>query len=79
MANIALIGAAGAIGQSVANALDQKGQHYRVIGRHRATLDSAFGGSKLAESATWNPDDPKSVRAAARHRYSGLPGWGSLQ
>jgi nucleoside-diphosphate-sugar epimerase len=66
MANIALIGAAGAIGQSVANALDQKGQHYRVVGRNRASLDTTFSSSKLAEIMTWNPDDPDSARAAVR-------------
>jgi uncharacterized protein YbjT (DUF2867 family) len=66
MDKIALIGAAGAIGQSVASALDQKSQQYRVVGRNRANLDVAFGHSKLAEIATWNPDDPNSSRAAVR-------------
>lgn len=66
MAKIALIGAAGAIGQSVAAALNQKDQRYRVVGRNRAALDAAFGRSTLAEIATWNPDDPASARAAVR-------------
>lgn len=66
MPKTALIGAAGAIGQSVANALDQRDQNYRVVGRNRTNLDKTFGGSKLAEIVTWNPDDPDSVRAAVR-------------
>ncbi len=66
MDKIALIGAAGAIGQSVANALNQRRQEYRVVGRDRASLKATFGNSGLAEIATWNPEDPDSVRAAVR-------------
>jgi nucleoside-diphosphate-sugar epimerase len=66
MNKIALIGAAGAIGQSVATALGQKGLEYRVVGRNRTSLDATFGASKLAEIAAWNPDDPDSARAAVR-------------
>ncbi|MGI8959649.1 MAG: NAD-dependent epimerase/dehydratase family protein [Bryobacteraceae bacterium] len=66
MDKIALIGAAGVIGQSVAAALDRKGQEYRVVGRNRASLDARFAGSKLAQIVTWNPDDPNSARAAVR-------------
>jgi nucleoside-diphosphate-sugar epimerase len=70
MEKIALIGAAGAIGQSVANALNQKGQEYRVVGRNRTTLETTFGGSQLAEIATWNPDDPGSARTAVRGTHT---------
>jgi nucleoside-diphosphate-sugar epimerase len=63
---IALIGAAGAIGQSISNALNKKGQEYRVVGRNRASLEATFGGSELAHIATWNPDDPDSARGAVR-------------
>lgn len=66
MAKIALFGAAGAIGESLANTLRQRGQEYRVVGRDRARLEKAFGGNGKAEIVTWNPDDPASVRAAAR-------------
>ena len=66
MPKIALIGAAGAIGQSVANALDKKSHEYRVIGRNRTGLDATFGRSSLAEITTWNPDDSDSARAAVR-------------
>jgi nucleoside-diphosphate-sugar epimerase len=66
MGTIALFGAAGAIGQSVAQALRAEGRPYRVVGRGRAGLEAAFGGDPLAEIVTWNPDDPASARAAAR-------------
>lgn len=63
---IVLLGAAGAMGQSVAAALRKAGRPYRVVGRSRAPLTESFGGDPLAEIATWNPDDAESVRAATR-------------
>ncbi|WOI46947.1 NAD-dependent epimerase/dehydratase family protein [Acidovorax sp. BLS4] len=65
MPPIALFGAAGAIGQSIAAALRAKGQPYRVVGRTRSSLSQAFGADPLADIVTWNPDDPASVQAAA--------------
>jgi nucleoside-diphosphate-sugar epimerase len=65
MSNIALFGAAGAIGQSIAAALAATGQPYRVVGRSEAGLRKAFGADPLAEIVTWNPDSPASVQAAA--------------
>jgi nucleoside-diphosphate-sugar epimerase len=65
MSKIALFGAAGAIGQSIAQALSAAGQPYRVVGRSRESLRKAFGADPLAEIVTWNPDSPASVRAAA--------------
>ncbi len=65
MSKIALFGAAGAIGQSIAAALRVKGQPYRVVGRSEASLRKAFGADPLAEIVTWNPDSPASVQAAA--------------
>lgn len=65
MSKIALFGAAGAIGRSLAQALSARGLPYRVVGRHEEALRRAFGADGLAEIATWNPDDPASVRAAA--------------
>jgi len=62
---IALFGAAGAIGQSIAAALAAKGQPYRVVGRSQASLQASFGADPLAEIVTWNPDSPASVQAAA--------------
>lgn len=66
MTKTALFGGAGVIGQSVAASLRVEGQPYRVVGRSRAGLEAAFGSDPLAELVTWNPDDPASVRVAAR-------------
>ena len=63
---IALLGAAGAIGQSVSNTLCSNGRSYRVAGRNREQLERSFGSDPLAEIVTWNPNDPESVRAAVR-------------
>jgi nucleoside-diphosphate-sugar epimerase len=63
---VALVGATGAIGGSVATALRRDGRPYRAVGRSRDTLERAFGGDPLAEIAVWNPDDELSVRAAVR-------------
>ncbi|MCU1222932.1 MAG: epimerase [Edaphobacter sp.] len=65
MGKIALFGAAGAIGRSVADALRSQGIAYRVVGRNRGELERLYGSDSLAEIVTWNPDDPESVRAAA--------------
>lgn len=66
MKKITLLGAAGAIGRSIADALNRAGKEYRVVGRNRSNLNSAFGSTKLAEIVTWNPDDRDSARAALR-------------
>jgi nucleoside-diphosphate-sugar epimerase len=66
MTKFALFGASGAIGRSVAAALRAQNTPYRVVGRSRASLEQAFGSDPLAEIITWNPDDPESVRIAAR-------------
>lgn len=64
MGKIALFGAAGAIGNSIAAALRAQKQPYRVVGRNKAELEKAFGADPLAEIVTWDPDDPASVRTA---------------
>lgn len=64
MSKVALVGAGGAIGKSVAAALRAEGRPYRVIGRSHAALSKAFGQDPLAEIATWDPNDPESVRRA---------------
>lgn len=66
MGKVALWGAAGAIGKSIADALRTSGDEYRVVGRDAERLKKAFGSDPKAEIVTWNPDDPASVRAAAR-------------
>jgi len=63
---IGLVGAAGAMGQSVGQALAVRGKPFRVIGRSARGLESSFGKMSGADRATWNPDDPASVRAAVR-------------
>jgi uncharacterized protein YbjT (DUF2867 family) len=65
MSKIALFGAAGAIGKSLATALSLAGQPYRVVGRDAARLHESFGADPLAEIVAWNPDVPASVQAAA--------------
>lgn len=65
MSKVALFGAAGVIGQSIAAALGAKGCPYRVVGRSEASLRKAFATDPLAEIVTWNPESPASVRAAA--------------
>ncbi|MEO6817522.1 MAG: NAD-dependent epimerase/dehydratase family protein [Edaphobacter sp.] len=66
MGKIALFGAAGAIGRSIADALRAKGEAYRVVGRNRERLVETFGSDPNAEIVTWDPADAASVRAAAR-------------
>ena len=61
---IALLGAVGAIGQSIAAALRQEYIAYRVIGRSLPSLQKAFSNDPLAQIRDWNPDDPRSVRQA---------------
>ncbi len=65
MSKIALFGAAGAIGQSIAAAIGANGHAYRVVGRSEASLRKAFSADPLAEIVTWNPDSPASVQSAA--------------
>ena len=65
MSKVALFGAAGAIGQSIAAALSANGQPYRVVGRSRSALQAAFGHDTLVEIVLWNPHDAASVVAAA--------------
>lgn len=63
---IALLGATGAIGESIASELRRRGESYRAVGRDRSSLDRAFGSDPKAEIAVWNPGDPASARAALR-------------
>jgi nucleoside-diphosphate-sugar epimerase len=65
MNKIALFGAAGAIGQSIAAALQKQHRNYRVVGRSESSLRAAFGSDPNAEIVTWNLEDPESIRPAA--------------
>ncbi|MCY1041503.1 NAD-dependent epimerase/dehydratase family protein [Corallococcus sp. bb12-1] len=68
MANdtVALFGASGVIGQGVARALQAQGRSYRVVGRSVQGLRREYGADPKAEIVAWNPEDPASIRAAAR-------------
>jgi nucleoside-diphosphate-sugar epimerase len=63
---VALVGATGAIGKTVAAALHDRGRHYRVIGRSQTSLEKTFGSAPLAEIAVWNPENEQSIRDALR-------------
>lgn len=65
MPKVALFGASGVIGQTIAAALARGGEPYRVVGRSEESLKRTFGAERLAEIVTWNPDSPASVQAAA--------------
>jgi nucleoside-diphosphate-sugar epimerase len=80
MSRIALFGATGPIGASIATALRAQGRPYRAVGRDLDGLRHAFGHDRLAETVAWNPDSPGSVRAAAEGvdtivHAVGLPYW----
>ena len=62
MESIALIGASGSLGKSIAAALRAKGLFYRVIGRSESSLRATFGSDSFATITTWNPDSPESIR-----------------
>lgn len=64
MGKVALLGAAGAIGTSIAEALRSEGTPYRVVGRSEEHLRRTFGADPLAEVKVWNLDDGLSVRQA---------------
>lgn len=56
----------GKIGNSIAAAIRSQGHAYRVVGCNQAQLEKCFGADPLAESVTWNSDDPASVRSECR-------------
>jgi nucleoside-diphosphate-sugar epimerase len=62
----AIFGAAGAIGPQVAAELNRRGIAFRVVGRQRARLESAFGGMQHAEIFEADLSDLRSASAAAR-------------
>jgi nucleoside-diphosphate-sugar epimerase len=64
MARIALLGAAGAVGLSIAAALRSEATPYRVVGRSDDHLRHVFGADPLAEIKAWNLDDGLSTRQA---------------
>lgn len=65
MDRIALFGATGALGRSIAGALDAQERPYRAVARNAQTLLDEFGSRDHAERVVWDPDDTASVRNAA--------------
>jgi len=61
MESLALIGASGSLGKSIATALSAKRMPYRVIGRSESSLRAAFGSDPLANIATWTIEAPESI------------------
>jgi nucleoside-diphosphate-sugar epimerase len=68
---VALVGATGAIGKSVAASLRQS-HPYRAIGRSGPGLQKTFGGDHRAEIAVWDPDQEDSIRSALRGATSAI-------
>ncbi len=66
MQNVAIFGAAGAIGTSVAPELERRGIPFRVVGRSRQKLEQAFGKFKHAEVFPADIGDTRAAGAAAR-------------
>lgn len=66
MDKVAVFGASGVVGQSVVRSLRAQGRPYRVVGRARSALQAEFGADPQAEIATWDPESPDTIRAAAR-------------
>jgi nucleoside-diphosphate-sugar epimerase len=62
MESIALIGASGSLGKSIAATLKAKGLFYRAIGRSESSLRATFGTDSFATITPWNPDSPESIR-----------------
>lgn len=66
MQNVAIFGAAGAIGTAVADELERRAIPFRVVGRSREKLASAFGKMKHAEIFPADLAESRSAGAAAR-------------
>ena len=65
---IALLGASGAIGKSIVDALTiastNSDDRFVVIGRGRTNLEKSFGDNPKAEIRTWDTEDSSSIREA---------------
>ena len=64
MKPVALIGASGSLGKSIATALRARVTPYRVIGRSEPGLHAAFESNPFVTFAAWNPEEPESIRQA---------------
>ena len=63
---VALFGATGAIGRSIAPELQRRGIPFRAVGRSKATLQAAFGNLSHCEIFDADLTDLRSAAAAAR-------------
>jgi nucleoside-diphosphate-sugar epimerase len=66
MENVAIFGAAGAIGRAVGAELQRRGIRFRVVGRSRPNLEQAFGKMANAEVFPADLSEARSAGAAAR-------------
>src|SRR5260370_30234061 len=66
MQNVAIFGAAGAIGRAVGAELERRGVPFRVVGRSRQTLEQAFGKMTHAEIFPADLSEARPAGAAAR-------------
>ena len=66
MENVAIFGAAGAIGRAVGAELERRGVRFRVVGRSREKLEQAFGKMARAEIFPADLSEARSAGAAAR-------------
>jgi nucleoside-diphosphate-sugar epimerase len=66
MENVAIFGAAGAIGRAVGAELERRGVRFRVVGRARQKLEQAFGEMTHAEVFPADLSDARSAAEAAR-------------
>jgi nucleoside-diphosphate-sugar epimerase len=66
MQNVAIFGAAGAIGRAVGSELERRGIRFRAVGRSRQKLEAAFGKMTHAEIFPADLSEARSAGAAAR-------------
>src|SRR5258708_1744582 len=66
MQNVAIFGAAGAIGRAGGAEVEQRGVPFRVVGRSRQNLEQAFGKMTNAEIFPADLSEARSAGAAAR-------------
>ena len=66
MRNVAIFGAAGAVGRAVGAELERRGVPFRVVGRSRQKLQQAFGQMANAEIFPADLSETSSAGAAAR-------------
>src|SRR5664280_1404675 len=66
MENVAIFGAAGAIGRAVGAELERRGVRFRVVGRSRQKLEQAFGKMAHVEIFPADLSEARTAGAAAR-------------